>query len=220
MPQPTPPRALVFDLDGTLIDSAPSILAGFRAAFSSTGLTPAVAFAENLIGPPLRETLRRLLGRDDAQQLDALVAAFKTGYDAEGYRASRVYPGVAEWLAELAGQGVPLYLATNKRWVPTALILNHLGWSKFFEAAHALDGPAELQPSKGELLRWMLGEYRLDPGAALYVGDRDEDDSAARHAGMPFERVPWGYGDGQVNGDEAAGVIALRAACERWLRLP
>jgi phosphoglycolate phosphatase len=222
MPKLTPPCALVFDLDGTLIDSAPSILAGFRAAFASTGLTPALAFAEDLIGPPLRDTLRLLLGRDDPAQLDALVDAFKTGYDADGYRASRPYPGIGDWLADLAGQGVAMYLATNKRWVPTALILDHLGWRQHFEAVHALDGPAAAQPSKGELLRWMLGHYQLDASAALYVGDRDEDAGAARHAGMPFERVPWGYGGAHAAVDkavdEAAGVVALRSACERWLK--
>lgn len=217
-----PQRALVFDLDGTLIDSAPSILAALEAAFAASGEKPMGALTADLIGPPLRDTLRNLLSPDARASVDDLVAAFKIGYDSAGYRASQPYPGISEWLKELAAHQVPLYLATNKRWVPTALILEHLRWRPLFRAAHALDGPAEPQPGKGELLCWMLQRYDLTAENALYIGDRHEDQIAAAEAGMPFQAVAWGYGHRASRSDQnhVPDLQTLRSVCRNWLISP
>ena len=75
---------IVFDLDGTLIDSAPAILASFRAAFVHTGIAPAVAIDESVIGPPLTETLQLLSGSDDPALIGRLAEAFKASYDGAG----------------------------------------------------------------------------------------------------------------------------------------
>lgn len=212
-------RTLIFDLDGTLIDSAPSILAGYAAAFTSAGLEPQRPLSADLVGPPLRSTLQLLLGRDEPQALDALVAAFKQYYDDQGYRASRVYAGIDAMLAELAHSAVPLYLATNKRWHPTQLILAHLAWREHFLSAHALDGPQPPQPSKGALLRWMLTAHSLSAPDCLYVGDRDEDGEAAAEAGMPFLRVPWGYGGAADQSlAEPSATATLTDSLKRWLQ--
>jgi len=211
-------RTLVFDLDGTLIDSAPSILAGYAAAFEATGLAPHRALTADLIGPPLRQTLKLILGRSDEAALDALVDAFKSYYDSEGYRASQVYAGIDTLLSELAAQAAPLYLATNKRWHPTQLILDHLGWKGHFRAAHALDGPQPPLANKGALLRWMVSAHGLQASECLYVGDRDEDGEAADAAGMPFQRVPWGYGPAQADAlPPLQATQQLAAKLKAWL---
>ena len=67
-----PPRSILFDFDGTLIDSAPGILASFEAALRQTGITPAVPLVASLIGPPLPVTAAALVGRDDPVAIDAL----------------------------------------------------------------------------------------------------------------------------------------------------
>jgi phosphoglycolate phosphatase len=211
-------RTLVFDLDGTLIDSAPSILQGYAAAFAATGVTPQRAFTADLVGPPLRTTLKQILGRSDEAALDALVEAFKRFYDTEGFRASQVYEGIDSLLAELSAQSAPLYLATNKRWHPTQLILEHLNWTPHFRAAHALDGPQPPVANKGALLRWMVSAYGLQASECLYVGDRDEDGEAAEAAGMPFQRVPWGYGQGLADAlPPAQATRQLADALRAWL---
>ncbi len=211
-------RTLVFDLDGTLIDSAPSILQGYAAAFAATGLTPHRAFTADLVGPPLRMTLKQILGRSDEAALDALVEAFKRFYDTEGFRASQVYEGIDSLLGELSAKSAPLYLATNKRWHPTQLILEHLGWTQHFRAAHALDGPQSPAANKGALLRWMVSAYGLQASECLYVGDRDEDSEAAEAAGMPFQRVPWGYGPGMAHALPAGQAThQLAVALRAWL---
>ena len=72
---------LVFDLDGTLIDSAPAILASFREAFAGTSVTPVRSIDESVIGPPLTETLQLLSGSDDSALIGRLADAFKASYD-------------------------------------------------------------------------------------------------------------------------------------------
>jgi phosphoglycolate phosphatase len=122
-------RDIVFDLDGTLIDSAPSILASMQAAFDGVGLVPCAALTPALIGPPLVQTLRALLPEGAGEQaLPALVEGFKRHYDAIGYQQTTVYPGVQDMLQALVHMPLRLHIATNKRIAPTRRIVEHLGW--------------------------------------------------------------------------------------------
>ncbi len=130
---------ILFDLDGTLIDSAPAILASFREAFARSGIAPARAIDASVIGPPLAETLELLSGSADPALLGRLAEAFKASYDSEGYQATAAFAGVGELLADLAGAGLTLSIATNKRLHPTRLILDHLGWTGHFAHVYALD---------------------------------------------------------------------------------
>ena len=78
---------ILFDLDGTLIDSAPAILASFQAAFAASGVTPVRPISNDIIGPPLTETLQLLAGSTDATLIARLSEAFKASYDSSGYQA-------------------------------------------------------------------------------------------------------------------------------------
>ena len=79
---------ILFDLDGTLIDSAPAILASFQAAFAASGVTPVRPISNDIIGPPLTETLQLLAGNTDATLIARLSEAFKASYDSSGYQAT------------------------------------------------------------------------------------------------------------------------------------
>jgi phosphoglycolate phosphatase len=184
---------VIFDLDGTLIDSSKSILEGFAAAFAESGRQPVVALEPGIIGPPLKETLAILAGTADPAVIDPLADSFKHYYDSEGYKATEVFPGVPEMLAALAAC-YPLYIATNKRIAPTRKILAHLGWLGHFREVYALDGFAPPARNKREMIARILSENRFAPTATLYVGDRDEDDQAAAGNGLPFAMACWGYG--------------------------
>lgn len=186
---------VIFDLDGTLIDSSASILAGFTAAFAESGRTPVVALDAGIIGPPLRATLARLAGSDDAALLDALAARFKAHYDHHGYRETTVFPGVADTLAELHRRRLPLYIATNKRLAPTLKILDFLGWADWFDGVYALDFWTPPATDKREMIRRVLAENALESTASLYVGDRAEDGHAAAGNTLAFALAAWGYGD-------------------------
>lgn len=186
---------LIFDLDGTLIDSAPGILSSLSMVLDGAGVASRVTLNSSLIGPPLQETLSILTGVEDPNIIQSYVEAFKRHYDSGGYTETRVYPGIAELLAALHASGFSLYLATNKRYVPTRLILDHLGWSPLFKSVYALDLYNPRLPDKGVLLKCLLDEHVLHPTDALYIGDKMEDGLAAEQNGLEFLGVEWGYGD-------------------------
>lgn len=185
---------ILFDLDGTLIDSAPAILASFREAFARTGMTPARSIDDSVIGPPLVETLHLLSGSDDPALVAGLAEAFKASYDSEGYKATAAFAGVGELLAELAGAGLTLSIATNKRLHPTRLILKHLGWSGHFAHVYALDLFTPRLPDKAAMIARLLADQNIAREQAIYIGDRSEDGESADANGLPFIAVTWGYG--------------------------
>ena len=187
-------HGIIFDLDGTLIDSAPSILASLEAAFESIGIRPAQALTQALIGPPLVETLTAVLRTQDAKYLPDLIRFFKHHYDQTGYRDTRVYAGVPQMLEALSCQGVCLWIATNKRIVPTRHIVNHLGWQNLFQGVYALDFWTPSLANKAAMLLRLRNELQITERRVTYVGDRAEDAEAARSCGMPFVWAAWGYG--------------------------
>jgi phosphoglycolate phosphatase len=191
---------ILFDLDGTLIDSAPAILASFRDAFAQTGIAPARAIDASVIGPPLTETLQLLSGSADPALVARLAEAFKASYDSEGYKATAAYAGVGALLAELAGAGLSLSIATNKRIHPTRLILAYLGWSDFFSHVYALDLFTPRLPDKAAMIGRLLADQNIPKDQSIYIGDRSEDGESADANGLPFIAVTWGYGS--LNADE------------------
>ncbi|WP_029148812.1 HAD family hydrolase [Methylophilus sp. 5] len=191
---------LIFDLDGTLIDSAPSILHCFGLAFSSTQTPLAALLTHDVIGPPLMEALKQLAGSDDATLLNALAAAFKQHYDTTGYVQSVVFEDVSAMLQQLKDQGYQLYIATNKRFYPTEKIMAHLGWKAFFSGVYALDYFNPPLKTKAEMIGRVVADNGLTVQDCLYIGDRLEDGVSADANQMAFALVSWGY----------AGDVAMR----------
>lgn len=185
---------IIFDLDGTLIDSAPAILASFRDAFSAVSMTPAVPIAADIIGPPLTETLALLSASRDPALIARLADAFKASYDSSGYRHTTAFDGVTEMLQRLMQTGARLSIATNKRIYPTRLILEHLGWQDFFGDVYALDLFTPRLPDKAAMIGRLLGDRGIAAEQAIYIGDRAEDGQSADANHLTFIAASWGYG--------------------------
>lgn len=210
-------KNLVFDFDGTLIDSSSSILEGMRGALAACSRRPVRPLAAELIGPPLRQTLALLAGTEDEAVLQPLAEAFKAHYDSEGYRLTRVFPGVADMLEALAAADYPMFIATNKRLHPTLLILQHLGWGELFRGVHALDAFEPPLRDKSAMLGRILALHELDSAKTLYIGDRDEDGAAAAANAMPFAWASWGYGGGEQTPPPAR--LRLDRPADLWRQL-
>ena len=185
---------LIFDLDGTLIDSSDSILASFKGAFEKVGLEPVRPLTSDVIGPPLRKTLVLLSGSEEVALLNDLENYFKDHYDTLGYKNTTIFQGISEVLANLYAHDASLYIATNKRIKPTRLILDYLGWTHYFLEVVALDFINPPAKNKSELLTYLLRKYAMDSDFTLYLGDRIEDKQAAQIAGLNFIFASWGYG--------------------------
>lgn len=185
---------VIFDLDGTLIDSAPAILASFRDAFAAASVTPVMPICEDIIGPPLTETLELLSGSRDPALITRLADAFKASYDSTGYRHTAAFDGIATMLQRLVQTGAQLSIATNKRIHPTRLILDHLGWRAFFVDVYALDLFTPRLPDKAAMIGRLLGDRGIAAEQAIYIGDRAEDGQSADANHLAFIAASWGYG--------------------------
>lgn len=193
-------KAVIFDLDGTLIESAPSILIGLEVAIKKSGLFPTLPLDSSLVGPPLKDTLRKLVGDQLNVDLDVLVSDFKAYYDTVGFKESRVYPGVQDMLNQLTNSNVSLYLATNKRLKPTLKIIDYFGWTSLFNGVYAIDKFVESQFSnKATMIGALIQAESIEKAHAIYVGDRIEDHDASAANGIDTILVNWGYGDFQNN---------------------
>ncbi|MBY0441306.1 MAG: HAD hydrolase-like protein [Mycobacteriaceae bacterium] len=182
---------VIFDLDGTLTDSADGVVASFRFALSQIGADVADRdLGPHLVGPPLRHTL---IAMGLAAHADAAVAAYRADYTARGWAMNRVYDGVESLLVDLRSAGVRLAVATSKAESIARRILTHFGLGRHFEVITGVvaDGPGE---GKTELLGQALQQLRPVPERVFMVGDRWHDVEAAMAHGLHPVVVGWGYG--------------------------
>ena len=208
-------QTLLIDLDGTLSDSAPGILASLRHAFADVGVPePDEATMRSLLGPPFYEALPPLFGAD---RVPAIIEAYRTYYDTAMFD-TRVYDGMADVLADLRARGVTLAVATSKPEAYAVPIVEHLGIAGYFHAigGDALDGSRDTKAKVIASVLERLGSP--DPAGVLMLGDRSHDVEGARARGIDCLGAGWGYGrPGELA--EAVEVFttpyALLAAHER-----
>ncbi len=189
--------AVVFDLDGTLVDSAPDLCALVNEMLAELG-RPGLELAEvmPMIGDGSRALLERGLrasgGVPPTVDLDALFAEFLRRYARLPVRPDQVYAGVVAALEELATAGVRLGVCTNKPQVPTDRLLTALGLARFFGAVIGGDALPVRKPDAGHL-RAVLARLGVDTAPAAMVGDSRTDLLTARAAGVPCVLLSCGY---------------------------
>jgi phosphoglycolate phosphatase len=186
---------IIFDLDGTLIDSAPSILECFRLTLQANNIAPQVKVETSLIGPPLAKTLSILTGKHDPLELEKLISDFKDLYDNEGYKETIAYPEIISLIEGIQKLNIRLHIATNKRLAPTLLILKFLGWSNYFDSVYSIDSRHPSFSNKAEMLSSLLLDQYIDTNSCIYIGDRFEDMESALENQLEFIGALWGYQD-------------------------
>lgn len=193
-------RHLLFDLDGTLVDSLPGIEHAARHALAEVSPERTLPPLAPFVGPPIREVLARALDERDATRLDALVARFRTAYDTQGWRLSMCYPGVATLLTTLRAAGLCCYVVTNKPRAATALILDALGLRASFEDVISPDVCEPRLPTKAGAVALLLARHGLRAEECWLIGDSHDDRAAAEAHGLRFVAAGYGYG-GATGGD-------------------
>jgi phosphoglycolate phosphatase len=189
------PGTLVFDLDGTLLDSLPGIRYSVEAAFRACGLAMGDAELRSLIGPPIRTILARMAAKQPAgDELDGLERSFRWSYDCEGWRMTPHYEGAAEALESLQTAGKRLFVVSNKPRHISMKILEEEGTAGLFEEIVTRDSRTPAYQDKQEMMRYLLQKWELEPGGCLMIGDTMEDAQAASKSGMRFCLVTHGYG--------------------------
>lgn len=215
MSGPRAAEVVLFDLDGTLSDSAPGILAALREAFAEHELAPLDPVVErSLLGPPFYESLPPLIG---AERSWPVIESYRRHY-AEAMYASTAFAGVPELLAALHRDGRRLAVATSKPEHYAVPIVEHIGLAGCFETI----GGDDLEGSRrtkalviAEVLE-RLGDPRAD--AVMMVGDRSHDVLGARENGLPCVAVTWGYAmPGELDAAGPAAICATPAEVAAFL---
>lgn len=208
--------AVFLDLDGTLVDSRPGILASLRHAFQTIGRQDLLdADLTWMIGPPFVDSFRKVGLADPSEAIDA----YRSHYTVTGLYDAEVYADIQKMLRDLRADARRLYLATAKPHAYATKVTSHFGLSEYLvrEFGPELDGTNNW---KGDLLRHALAETGEEAARSVMIGDRHHDIAAAAEVGMPSIAVTWGYGAA----DEWAGASArvnspsgIRAALKQIL---
>lgn len=186
--------SVLLDLDGTLVDSYPGILASCRAALRILGHEADETLdVRHAIGPPLEDVMQLLLQSYGDDRVGEAVAAYRQHYGETGFLDSLPYPGIGTSLEEMKRAGLQVYLATSKREIFARRILDHLKFAPYFDGIYGSVPGGELD-HKPELLAHILSKHSLSPSHSLMVGDRRYDISGAHSVGMRGLGVLWGYG--------------------------
>lgn len=183
---------VVFDLDGTLVHSAPDIRLGVNTVMAARGLAPftleeIVSFIGNGL-PRLAQRVQAARGLDP-RGFDALHAEISAAYDAVNGQQTRLFPGVGAVLEGLVSRGHPLGLCTNKPLRPTRDVLRHLGLGATFGAVVGGDSLDVKKPAPDPL----AATFEALGGRGIYVGDSEVDAATAEALEVPFLLFTGGY---------------------------
>jgi phosphoglycolate phosphatase len=203
-------RNVLFDLDGTLTDSADGITRCIAGAADALGVSPPpLEELTHFIGTPLRDIFTTVLDTSDATRIDEAIVLYRERFDSVGYAENRVYDGIWESLAALQESGYALFVATAKRQEDASRVIGHFGLDIHFDEVFGVVTDDERR-DKAVLVQRILRDREIDPPTAAMVGDRSTDMNAARHASIRAIGAGWGYGTGDELRSSGANTIAAQ----------
>ena len=185
-------KNIIFDLDGTLIDSSKSILLCLEESLKSMRIEPSVKLTSSLIGPPLKELIAKITSLENSKIRDRIIIKFKELYD------NKFYKNIESFLTDDQIESLNLkyniFIATNKRFIPAVKIIDYLKWRPYIKDIYALDMPgSETISNKSDLLSYLIKRESLTVKETVYIGDRYDDMESSFHNSIYFGYAKWGY---------------------------
>lgn len=205
----------IFDLDGTLVDSAPDIHATALTVLQAEGLPPiSEDLSRSFIGNGAKVFVERLelatAGDARPERTARMQALFLRAYE-NAHSLSRPYRGVADALETLTARGWRMAVCTNKPLRPTMALLEHFGWTGLFQAVIGGDSLRVMKPNPAPL---HAAAAALGTGPLVYIGDSEVDADTAQAASIPFALYLGGYRRRDL------GEMRYDCAFADWANLP
>ena len=213
----SPYSCILFDLDGTIADSAPGITASLGRVFEELGRpVPSAEELREWVGPPLLDPFQEPDGMTPQESAIAL-AIYRQHYLALGSQAGPIFPGIPAVIRAVHDTTIPLALATSKPEFPASVILDHGNLTQWFRviSGASID---EIRSAKKDVIAEAITRFRMinvDVSNPVMIGDRNYDVSGAADNGIPTIFVTWGYG----GPGEEAGAIATVDSPDQLLPL-
>ena len=182
---------ILFDVDGTLIDSAPGILNTLEEVFTKMGVDVTHVNLRRYLGPPLRKSFGEHFS--DPAKIEEATKRYRVSYAAKGCHEGGVYPGVVEMLGRLKAAGLTLCTATCKPTDVVRPILEEQGLAPYFSfvGGASMD---ESRDNKTDVIRHVLAQPVMQGKRVLMVGDRNDDMRGAADCGLDAAGALYGYG--------------------------
>ena len=188
-------KAIIFDFDGTLVDSEKAIYECFQKITKQIA-PERESYAKNLlIGPPLRDTASEILGAEKQDLLDEFVQSFITMHDEQVIRHTQPYPDVIQVLKKLHSKNIPMAIATNKRLAPTQKLMDYFGWNEYFSIVECSDSQSERRNKDGMIQDIFNRSSSFQ--SSFFVGDTVNDGLSANLNQLLFIKACYGYGRDQ-----------------------
>lgn len=204
---------ILFDLDGTIIESAPGVTRAFSHALSKYGINEDPKNLSKVIGPPLDRSFIDFFGFTPESAVEA-IEHYREYYRARGIFECELYDGIPEMLDELSEHGAKILLATSKPTVFAVQIIEHFGLSHHFchMVGSELDGR---RTDKLEVVKTAITLADASAPSTLMVGDRSFDIVGAHSAGISAAGVLWGYGSAAELSDAEYLISTPTELCDR-----
>lgn len=204
---------VLWDFDGTLVDSSEGILRSMRLTFKKMGLTvPGREVLEKFIGPPLMYSLQSYTGLGEEQAREA-VRLYREVYETEDIYRSQVYPGMESLIRRLRAQGVKIGVATLKPEWMAQLLLKHFGIGQLVDTCSGSASDELGERTKSQIIDEALRRLgHTDRSRVVMLGDTLFDADGAKESGVDFVAAMYGFGLTEQQAKDAGSVAMVRGA--------
>ncbi len=185
-------RNILFDLDGTLIDSAPDIINCIEQVYFNV-LDKKIILSPSIIGPPLKEIIDSITPTIKNKKKDILIKEFRLYYDKSGYPKTKLYPGILNLFNKIKGIGLNIFIITNKPSKSTKKILKKLGIIDYCKDIATPDTLMGINMDKNKMLNHIINKWDLDKNKSILISDSYDDIIIAQKNLLPSAIVLYGY---------------------------